>query len=191
MCVDRLFLGLAPSPSERGLPHRRCFLQSAANCNPVYRYFAVSLLCVLITGCGSYFAPDRNVKETLSEKDVVGSWKMSAESLVPLVRDGFRSASTNEYRIVFNPDGTCVFQSVFSFTRQHRYLAAKGSWRLEHDTTGNSNIKKKNALRIELLVEGANHLSHLNFARENGALVLWNYHGDPDQWEFVEYRRER
>lgn len=191
MCFDRLFPSLSPSPSKRGLLHRHYSLHLAANCNPVYRYLAVYLLCVLITGCGSYFAPDRNVKELLSENDVVGSWKLSAESLVPLVRDGFRSESTNECRIVFNPDGTCVFQSVFSFTRQHRYLAAKGFWRLEHDTTGNSNIKKKNALSLELMIEEANHVSYLNFAREDGVLVLWNYHGDPDQWEFIEYRRER
>ena len=127
----------------------------------------------------------------LFEKDVIGAWKMSIESVAPLVRDGFHSEPTNECRIIFNPDGTCLFQSVYSFARQHRYLAVIGSWRLEHDTNGDSNIKKKNALRLELLIEGANHLSHLNFAREDGVLVLWNYHGDPDQWEFVEYRRNR
>lgn len=145
------------------------------------------LLCLTLTGCGAYFAPDRNVKETLADKDVIGTWSMSTNSLALLVRDGYRPASTNPYSITFSADGTCLFQSVESFASQHRYISVSGTWKLEHDSQGDSNIKKKNTIRVELPVDGADHIQHWNFAREHGMLILWNYHGDPDQWEFIEY----
>ena len=115
---------------------------------------------------------------------------MTGKSLALLVRDGFSPAATNHYTIVFKADGSCLFQSVESFSEKHRYVSASGIWKLEHDTQGDSNIRKKNALRLELSVDGETHSRYLNFAREHGALILWNYHGDPDQWEFVEYRRD-
>src|SRR5882762_5192639 len=115
-------------------------------------YFILSLLSVGLTGCGAYFAPDRNVKEMLAEKDVVGTWSMSTNSLALLVRDGFRSVPTNHYTITFGADGTCLFQSVESSASKHRYVSATGTWKLEHDTQGDSKVKKKNALRLELSV---------------------------------------
>ena len=144
-------------------------------------------LCVALTGCGA--DPDRNVKETLFEKDVVGTWKMSTNSLGLLVRDGFRSNPTHRYTITFGTDGTCVFESVESLDK-HRYVSASGTWRLEHDTQGDSNVKKKNALKLELRVDGERHIHYLNIAKENGVLILWNYHSDPDLWEFIEYGRD-
>ena len=148
------------------------------------------LLCLTLTGCGAYFAPDRNAKEALADKDVIGTWSMSTNSLALLVRDGFRPAATNRYSITFSADGTCSFQSVESFASQHRYVSVSGTWKLEHDTQGSSNIKKVNALRLELLFDGVDHIQYWNFAREHGVLILWNYHGDPDQWEFVEYAHD-
>jgi len=130
------------------------------------------------------------VKELLADKDVIGTWSMSTNSLALLTRDGFRGTPTNHYTIAFLTDGTCSFQAVESFASQHRYVAVRGTWKLEHDTQGDSNIKKKNTIRLELPVDGARHIQHLNFAREHGVLILWNYHGDPDQWEFVEYAHD-
>lgn len=130
------------------------------------------------------------MKETLADKDVIGTWSMSTNSLALLARDGFPAAATNHYSITFSEDGTCSFKSVESFASQHRYVSVGGTWKLEHDTQGNSNIKKKNAIRLDLPVDGGWHFEHLNFAREHGVLILWNYHGDPDQWEFVEYEHD-
>lgn len=148
------------------------------------------LLCLTLTSCGAYFAPDRNVKETLVDKDVIGTWSMSSNSLTLLVRDGFRAAATNHYFITFSADGTCSFQSVESFPGKIRHLSVSGTWKLEHDTQGDSNIKKKNAIYLKLPVEGGRYGKYLNFAREHGVLILWNYHGDPDQWEFIEYAHD-
>ena len=33
------------------------------------------------------------------------------------------------------------------------------------------------------------HSSILDFARENGMLILWDYYSDPDLWLFLEYTK--
>ena len=65
----------------------------------------------------------------------------------------------------------------------------KGKWKLEHDTTGGSNIKKKNTIQIDLAIANGTHTRYLNFAKENETLVLWQFYGDPDSWEFMEYKK--
>ena len=157
-------------------------------------HLILPVLGLVLTGCGAYLPPDRNVTDTLGEREVVGTWKMCSNSVALLIHDGFPANLTNRYTITFNADGTCRFQSVESFGNKNRFVAGNGTWKLEHDTQGDSNIKKKNALEFELRVEGQSDNEHLNeylnFTRENGALILWNYHSDPDLWEFIEYKHE-
>ena len=159
------------------------------------RQIILLLLSAVVSGCGPGAAPDRNVKETINAKDVLGSWRMSTNSLALLVGDGFRPGPTNQYTIDFKADGSCIFQSVESFPSQHRYVSARGTWKLAHDTGGDSNIKKKNTLRLALLVNGEEHIQYLNFARESGVLILWNVftpwndHAEPAPWPYIEYRR--
>ena len=148
------------------------------------------VVCSMLSGCGAYFAPDRNVKEQLADKDVIGTWRMSTNSLALLVRDGFRSAPTNHCTIALLADGTCSLQSISSFSGEHRYASVSGTWKLEHDTQLGANIKTANTLRLDLPFERVNQLQYWHFAREGGVLILWNFHGDPDQWEFIEYTHD-
>ena len=145
------------------------------------------MLAALLPGCGTYFPPDRNVKEILSETDVVGRWKMTSNSLRLFTRDGFRSEPAHAYTITFNDDGTCKYQSACEFGGKRRYISASGAWKLQHDTTGDSNESAKNVIRLELSVDGGKAIQHFQFTRTEGSLVLWHNYGDPDQWEFIEY----
>jgi hypothetical protein len=146
------------------------------------------LVGTLLTGCG---LRDRNLKETLSEKDVVGTWKLTQDSLRLLTRDKFQSDPSHLYTITFRTDGTCTFASVSVDFQGGNYTVVDGTWRLEHDTTGDSNVRKRNAIRMELHPK-PNYTAqrYFNFARDDQKqLKLWNYYGDPDQWEFIEYSR--
>ena len=105
------------------------------------------VLAILCAGCG---LPDRNLKENVKEQDVVCEWSLRPESLALLARDGFKTNSTHHYRIHFQTNGACLFQTVVDDFRSGVYHDVKGTWKLEHDTTGNSNIKKKNTIQIEL-----------------------------------------
>ena len=147
------------------------------------------MLSVLIGGCGRYFAPDRNIRDRVDESTVLGTWRLTPRSLKLLERDGFRRDPSHEYRVTFNPDHSCVFASVFDDPGAKEYAAMPCTWSLEHDTTGDSNVPKVNALRLAFKRAGVNESRYLNFAREREGVVLWNDLGDPDSWEFIEYAR--
>jgi hypothetical protein len=153
-------------------------------------HLILSVICALLTGCGNYFAPDRNVKEKLGDDDVIGRWKMTSKSLGLLTRDGFRSEPAHAYMISFNKDGTCLFQSVEAFVQKGRYISASGVWKLGHEVKRGSNVRVKNVIQMELNVDGGTHFRDLSFTREAGVLILWEFYGDPDQWEFIEYARD-
>jgi hypothetical protein len=144
---------------------------------------------VLFLGCHPIYLPDRNLREYVKDTDVVGQWTLTADSLKLLARDGFKMEDTHRYQIAFLGDGTCEFQSVLDSDRGGSYLSARGTWKLEHDTHGDSNEFKKNALRIELKLPTIMHIRHLNFDRKDDKLILWSYYGDPDSWEFMEYTK--
>ncbi len=146
------------------------------------------VLAVLCSGC-PWPLPDRNLKEYVKEQDVVGRWNFQPESIALVVRDGFKTNPTHQYHIQFLKDGTCAFRSVVDEFQGGNYHDVKGKWKLEHDTTGGSNIKKKNTIQIDLSIANGTHTRYLNFDKVDGTLVLWQFYGDPDSWEFMEYKK--
>lgn len=144
------------------------------------------LICLMLNGCcGTYFPPNRNLKRTVNETEIIGTWKLTPQSLALLQRDGFVTDPDHAYTITFNLDGSMMFASVVKDMQNGQYTQAAGQWTLEHDTNDNSNIHKTNALRFDI----GRHLMLLNFTEQEGRLLLWNYYGDPDSWEFLEYER--
>ena len=133
--------------------------------------------------------PDRNLKDYVKEQDVVGRWNLQPESLTLLTRDGFQTNSAQQYYVQFLTNGVCAFHSVIDEFQGGTYRDVKGSWKLEHDTTGGSNIKKKSTIQVDLSLPDGRHVRYLNFDRIDGALVLWQFNGDPDSWEFMEYKK--
>ena len=146
------------------------------------------VFAVLCSGC-PWPLPDRNLKEYVKEQDVVGRWNFQPESIALVVRDGFKTNPTHQYHIQFLKDGTCAFRSVVDEFQAGNYRDVKGKWKLEHDTTGGSNIKKKNTIQIDLSIANGTHTRYLNFDKVDGTLVLWQFYGDPDSWEFMEYKK--
>jgi hypothetical protein len=160
-----------------------------ASCCWNMRFFVALVLAALSGGCGGYFAPDRNISDRIEESVVLGTWRLTARSLELLKRDGLKADASHKYLVTLNIDHTCEFASVLDSLIEPTYVAMPCRWTLEHDTAGDSNVRKANALRLEVEAADANHTLYLNFARERDTLILWNYLGDPDLWEFVEYSR--
>ena len=146
------------------------------------------LSCAILFGCDRSL-PDRSLKEYVSETDVVGKWKLTPESLALLTQFGFKEKPEHKYSIVFHPDGTCEYHTVVGYFEDIAYYEVAGSWELEKDTMGNSNYIKKNALRIEISTPNMDYTRYLNFDKKEGQIILWNYYGDPDSWEFLEYEK--
>jgi hypothetical protein len=146
------------------------------------------VLALVLMGCPRpLFLPDRNLDKYVTEQNVVGAWTLQDQSLGLLGRDGFKSSSEHQYQIRFLAGGTCEFRSVINDVQGGIYYEVEGTWLLLHDVTRGSNTKKKNEIRIELPLPDVTHRLQLNLDRVDGALVLWQFYGDPDSWEFMEY----
>ncbi len=150
---------------------------------------AIIWVLIISTGCSPFGLPDRNLKQYVSKNEVIGSWTMTAKSLSLLIRDGFQKKEGHQYEIEIFPDGTCRFQSVRGKFQGGIYHEVMGNWKLEHDKTGDSNVKKKNTLQLQLPLSKSTSYHYLNFDKKDGKLILWNFYGDPDSWEFIEYTK--
>ena len=140
---------------------------------------------LVVTGCGSYCPPNRHIRDRVDDSAVVGTWHLTEESLRNLERDGFRRDPSHLYTITFKADHTCQFASFSQYV--DTYIAAPCAWRLEHDVNDGS---RPNQLQIEIQSQTP-HGDSLNFAREDGVLILWQYYSDPDLWQFLEYKKGR
>ena len=148
-------------------------------------------VCMAMVGVAGCNAPlqDRSLTEYVADKDVIGVWTLASNSLALLVRDGLKEPENQTNQIIFHADGTCLFHTVLDDFKSGTHHEATGQWKLEKDTKGDSNVQKKNAVRMELVLPTTTCLKYLNFDRRNGELVLWSFYGDPDSWEFMEYAK--
>jgi hypothetical protein len=148
---------------------------------------AVTILfaVVLVAGCGRYFAPDINLKRYATEKEIVGRWNLATQTLQIANRGGYAPAPGTQHEITFREDGTCDFRSITEFGQKAEYRNAHGSWKLEHDAGMQSEKKRRNQVSIRINDLGI----RLYLTEENGRLLLWNFWGDPDSWEFIKYDR--
>ena len=148
------------------------------------------LLTVLCSGCPRpLWLPDRNLKTLVDRNDILGKWCITSNSLTLLKRDGFVTQAHNIYAIDFRSDGSLEFQSVLAGFYTGTYCQVRGTWELKHDVEACSNVRSKNAIEMSLVMPKGTHFYCLAFDRDKNGLILWEYYGDPDSWEFVEYRK--
>jgi len=148
-----------------------------------------ALILLTLAGCGSYFMPDRNIGDTLPSTQIVGTWVLSGKSLELLKRDGYAD-SGKPHQIVFHADGRCDYSSVEFGPPKSSHQTRAGTWMLLQNVPKNGGTKA-NEVKLTLQENGHERQESLDIARENGVLILWRYHGDPDSWEFIEYKREQ
>ena len=152
------------------------------------KIICVCAMALAAAGCNAPLS-DRCLKQYVTEKDVIGEWELTPGSMSLLVRDGYKVSDLQTNQIVFQTDGFCAYHTVLDEFKGGKHYEATGKWALENDTMGDSNVRKKNAIRMELVLQSTTHLRYLNFDRRNGKLVLWSFYGDPDSWEFMEYEK--
>jgi hypothetical protein len=116
---------------------------------------------------------------------------MTSETLKLLTRDGLRSEAGTDFTFILKDDGSLEYHSADEFNDGKLwYVTADGTWRLKHDASYGNQVVK-NLIELEIADDGRSYSQTFGFARVDGSLVLWKFHGDPDLWEFIEYRQER
>lgn len=142
------------------------------------------LLCVV--ACRGCILPDRNLGRTVTPSEIVGTWRLTPESLRLLERDGFKPLPDQTFTMTFAEDGAARFASIDPW-EPTTYAVRAGTWALVHGTPqGRTNVLE---LRLQGAGESGTSFVNWNFDEVGGSLVLWSFLGDPDSWEFVEYTR--
>ena len=140
-------------------------------------FFILAITCCITSvGCG--ILPDRNVKRTVDPAELVGIWELTSESLALLKREGYTPATDQVHRLEFLPDGEMSYASVHDGV-EFNYVDQRAVWY----------VKNENKIAITIKQPNLTTYSGFGIAEENGRLILWSFLGDPDSWEFIEYKR--
>lgn len=136
--------------------------------------------------------PNINLKRKVTPDEIEGTWVLTAQAKKMISKHSCSGTPPAVCNIVFLSDGTCIFHSVYNaFGPDLKYLRSQGKWKLEHDSNGNSNIKKKNALHLDMDSKEFYSNTYLNFTEKKGELLLWSFVGDPDSWQLITYQKKK
>ncbi len=133
-------------------------------------------LGLLTAGCG-YFMPDRNLAEKVEEHDLAGTWTRLSPNAQQIAK----------YKLIPEPPA--------SLTLNEGGICQPGTdtfcaWRVKHDLPGHNGSTLPNQVSVELRTVGMRPQTwNFGVGKEAGKLRLWEFLGDPDQWEFVEYEQ--
>ena len=141
---------------------------------------------LFLQSCLPDYFPRRDLKETISEEQVIGRWHLTEESAAMLDRRGL-TASSRDSTVEFFRDGRCILHN---FVYGDDPITDDGTWKIQHDVAEGGGSFRKNELRITVMSSGKPGICFINFCRKHKRLFLWQYHGDPDGREYIEYERE-
>jgi hypothetical protein len=149
----------------------------------------VSLACLLcLTGCGEDRGK-RHLERVVNMPEILGVWEMTKASQDLLKRDGYVELVDQPYTITFNNDGSLKFTSVLDDVRGGTFTNCLGKWKLDHDRTVDDETPRANVVELQLLRPNDRYFRKLALTEVDEHVRLWNYYGDPDAKEYIEYER--
>jgi hypothetical protein len=149
------------------------------------------LLCcalLLSSGCGED-KDKRHLTRVVNPPEIFGVWQMTDASRQLLLRDGYAEQPEQSYTIMFINDGTVKFNSVLDDVKGGTYTNCLGRWRLDHDRTVDNETPRANVIELQLLRTNDRYFRKLALTEEDEQVRLWNFYGDPDAKEYIEYER--
>ncbi|HXB02571.1 MAG TPA: hypothetical protein VNV15_07105 [Opitutaceae bacterium] len=132
-------------------------------------------------------ALDNSLHRPVSEKEVVGVWQLTDESLAMAKKTGpdpYRPSSGRIYQIDLRPDKTCRYCSLLVMPT--RYVDCQGTWSIA-PMIGQKDVSE---LNMHVLVDGSQNGFSLEFGETKGALFLWSYWDDPDDGDLLKYQKK-
>ena len=135
-----------------------------------------------------------------SNQMMVGDWQMNSDSLRKLHRAGYTVIAPDRHRFVLRADGTCQFRSYWMYIApdlaEQAYMECGGRWQIVFDQVPSalsSLLGVKHPILEIKLQENSDSSSTVRFylTDRNRRLTLWEYLGDPDDDEHVEFEKLR
>ncbi len=144
-----------------------------------------------LNGLTDALTPDPDLRRYVTKDELIGVWVPTPDTERIIARDKPSGTRPTKCQLILYKDGTCEFDSVYGDFDSFAYRKSSGLWRLEHDTKGNTNRRKKNAIAFDMDSREFAGNMYLNLKERNGKLILWEWHDDPDSREFIEYVKEQ
>ena len=149
------------------------------------RTVTIILSILLVAACGSPFEPEISLDRYATEKEIIGRWMLIPQTLEIMKRDGNAPTSAMTYEIIFRKDGTCDFRSIVAFWKTAKYFNGHCSWKLLHD----SGKRNKKVIKNRVYLQVKDNSIWFYLTEENGRILLWDFWGDPDDWELIKYEK--
>jgi len=128
----------------------------------------------IINNLAGALMPPPDLRRYVARDELVGVWSHNSYTEKIIAR--YKPSGTRPLKchLTLYSDGTCDFDSVYGSYDSFAYRKSTGRWILEHDTEGNSNVSKKNAIAFDMEAKGFTGNMYLNIKEEKGKLILWN-----------------
>ncbi len=157
--------------------------------------FLFLTVCSLM-GCGRLLpipdGPGERVTEIPAQSELLGTWKLTKESIATLKREGFKGElSGHSHTISLLPAGRCNIRAYnnYGVNFSSPYVSATGTWKVE--------IEEKVVKYVVLNVQWGDKNSETNsgtlemrLAKDGGRLVFWSFMTDPDARIYYEFAKD-
>ena len=137
-------------------------------------------MAALLAGCLPDYFPRRKLKLS-SQEQLAGRWQLTRDSLKMMDRYLMRTPQASFIELA--ADGRC---DLHDFVAGEDPYSGTGTWKIEEKSDYRSK-RRFSVLRITRLREKG--VFSFYFTKRHGKIILWQYHGDPDGREYVEYER--
>jgi hypothetical protein len=134
----------------------------------------------LLAGCLPDYFPRRKLRLS-SQEQLAGRWQLTRDSATMMDRYLMRTPKASF--IDLTADGRC---DLHDFVSEEDLYSGAGSWKTEDESDYGSK-RKFSVLHITRL--GEKGFFSLYFAKRHGKIIMWQYHGDPDGRQYIEYER--
>ena len=164
---------------------------------------------IFITGClrtpSVESLPARFIDRIPKPNEFVGLWSLNINSIEEVKaykkENGFWDSSFDFKSFALNSDSTVVILASNSNSIMNHYSqetkTLSGRWFLKNAANYSGNADSNFVVEIEIISEGSKDgeisgtsIFGLNIYEENGALILWDYLGDPDHVKYLDFNKK-
>jgi len=150
-------------------------------------------ICGLI-GCGRFIpfpdGPGTRITEVPPQSELIGTWRLTTNSINQLKRLGFKGDLSNHTHTVrLSAEGKCEVNAYGSYSVgfEPSYISGPGTWRTATETNGWSHYV---AVHVRLPDQNPSRSLSFCLARDEGKLVLWWFMTDPDDRIYYEFAKD-
>jgi hypothetical protein len=158
--------------------------------------FSLFLVVCSLVGCGRLLpipdGPGRRVTEIPAQSELLGTWRLTDESITRLKREGFQGElSRRSHAISLFAGGKCDVRAYdgYDVNSAPSYISASGTWSIE--------VKRTVVNYVVLTIQWGDRSLNTNWgvfdmrlAKDGGKLVFWSFMTDPDERIYYEFAKD-